>query len=141
MQCRAAEDATGPQTYEIRLECPIADQPVLLAGLMRYGRNRIIDNGLMSCATVTGLGDAVYFVVTDGQPIPNALRDWKNRMKAVTCLNLRKLPEVAQVVWVRHFTRFSQRRFGWGDAHATKEEVVAAARDENSRSGAPGAPR
>ena len=77
---------------------------------MRYGRNRIIDNGLMSCATVTGLGDAVYFVVTDGQPIPNALRDWKNRMKAVTCLNLRKLPEVAQVVWVRHFTRFSQRR-------------------------------
>ena len=131
MQCRAAEDATGPQTYEIRLECPIADQPVLLAGLMRYGKNRIIDNGLMSCATVTGLGDAVYFVVTDGQPIPNALRDWKNRMKAVTCLNLRKLPEVAQVVWVRHFTRFSQRRFGWGDAHATKEEVVAAARDEN----------
>eukprot|EP00973_Karenia_brevis_P020279 2785042-Karenia_brevis.AAC.1 len=72
MQCRAAEDATGPQT----------------AHAVRQS---------MSCATVTGLGDAVYFVVTDGQPIPNALRDWKNRMKAVTCLNLRKLPEVAQV--------------------------------------------
>ena len=32
---------------------------------------------------VTGLGDSVYFVVTDGQHIPNALRDWKNRTREV----------------------------------------------------------
>eukprot|EP00959_Pyramimonas_sp_CCMP1952_P296577 6204231-Pyramimonas_sp.AAC.1 len=53
MQRRASEDATGPQTCEIRLACPIANSPALLSGLMQYGRNRIVDNGLTSCATVT----------------------------------------------------------------------------------------
>ena len=73
----------------------------------------------------------MYFVVTDGQTNTNAYRDWKNKMKTVTCLNLRKLPEVAQVEWIRPFTRFSQRRFGWGDAQATKEEVVVAVQEES----------
>ena len=132
MQCKAGDTETGPQTYEILLMCPIADQPVLVAGLRRYGGIRIIDHGLRSCAVVTGLGDAVYFIVTDGQPNLNALRDWKTKMRTVTCGDLRKLPEIARVVWARHFTRFSQRRFGWGDAYATREEVVAAVRDESS---------
>ena len=130
MQCKVADAATGPLTYEIRLECPAADQPALLAGLARYGRNRIIDHGLVNFATVKGFDDAVYFVVTDKQPNPNALRDWKNRMKTVTCLNLRKLPKVARVTWVRPFTRFSQRRLGWGDVYATRDELAAAAREE-----------
>ena len=29
---------------------------------------------------------------------------------------------------MRHFTRFSQRRYGWGDALATKEEELRLAR-------------
>ena len=84
----------------------VSSSHLIVANDLVIANGLIIDNGLMSCATVTGIGDAVYFVVT-GQHIPNALRDWKNRMKAVTCLNLRKLPEVAQVVWMRHFTRLS----------------------------------
>ena len=95
MQCKIAREDAGPRAYEIHLQCPVADQPVLLAGLQRYGKNRIIDHGLVNFATVTGFGDTVYFVVTDGQTNTNACRDWKNKMKTVTCLNLRKLPEVA----------------------------------------------
>ena len=81
MLCKAAHgDEAGPRTYEICLTCSVADQLVLIAGLKRYGRNRIIDHGLVNYAVVTGLGDAVCFVVTDGQPNPNALRDWKHKM-------------------------------------------------------------
>ena len=73
----------------------------------------------MNFATVTGFGDTVYFVVTDGQTNTNAYRDWKNKMKTVTCLNLRKLPEVAQVEWIRPFTRYSQRIVIWRCASTT----------------------
>ena len=134
MRCEAAREyAACPQTFEIRLKCPVAEQPALLAGLQRYGKNRIIDDGLLNAATVSGFGDALYFVITDGrsQRWDNAARHWKNEMKKVTCPDLRKLPVVAQVEWVRPFSRFSQRRFEWGDIQATKEEVVAAAREED----------
>ncbi len=74
----------------------------------------------------------LYFIVTDAQTNNNGLRDWKDRMKTVVCPNLRKFHEVAHVEWVRHFTRFSQRRLGLGDIQATKEDVAAAVREENS---------
>ena len=38
--------------------------------------------------------------------------------------------DVAQIDWVRPFPRISERRFGWGDIQATKDEVVAADREE-----------
>ena len=135
MQCKIpTEGIECPRTFEIRLKCPAAQQPALLAGLQRFGRNRIIDDGLLNAATVTGFGDTLYFVVTDGrgQRGDNANRTWRNEMKKVTCSDLRKLPEVAQIESVRPFTRFSQRRFGWGDAQSTRKDVVAAAREENS---------
>ena len=131
MQCEVAREDAGPRTYEIRLQCPTADQPLLLAGLHRYGKNRIVDHGLVNFAIVIGFGETVYFVVTDGHVNSNAYRDWKNRMKTVTCLNLQKLPVVAQVEYVRPFTKFSQRRFGWGDVEATTEEVVVAVQEES----------
>ena len=56
----------------------------------------------------------------------------KNELKKVTCPDLRKLPEIATVEYVRPFTRLSQRRFGWGDVQAGKEDVAAAAREENT---------
>ena len=56
MRCEAAREyAACPQTFEIRLKCPVAEQPALLAGLQRYGKNRIIDDGLLNAATVTSL--------------------------------------------------------------------------------------
>ena len=137
MRCQVADEnvASGPRSYEIRIECPAADQPNVLKGLRRYGVNRVIDDGLWNCATITGFKDALYFVVTDGhgqrQRGDNGCRAWENQMKKVTCHDLRKLPEVAKVKWVRELTRFAQRRFGWGDAQATKEEVETAARDGN----------
>ena len=133
MQCKTAEEFEGPRTFEIRLKCPAAQQAALLAGLQRFGRNRIIDDGILNASTVSGFGDTLYFVVTDkkGQRGDNAYRTWKNEMKKVTCLDLRKLPEVAVVESVRPFTRVSQRRFCWGDAQATKEEVVAAVREDD----------
>ena len=103
MQCKVAgENATCPQTYEIRLRCPAAHQPILLAGLQRYGKNRVIDDGIMNAATVTGYGDERSFIVTDGsgQRGDNAFRTWRNNMKKATCPDTRKLPEVAQVEWV-----------------------------------------
>lgn len=135
MLCKVAQDdEASPQTFEIRLECPVADQPLLVAGLRRYGRNRIIDDGLLNVAIVTGFGDTLYFIVTDGrdQRSDNAYRAWVAAMKKVTCSNLRKLPEIAQIKCVRPFTRYSQRRFGWGDAQATREEVVAAVNGDDS---------
>ena len=53
-------------------------------------------------------------------------------MKKVTCPDTRKLPEIAQVEWVRHFTRFAQRRLGWGDAQTTTKEVAKAVHEENT---------
>ena len=129
--CEAAEEA-GPQTFEICLTCPVAEQAILVAGLQRFGKNLIVDDGLWNVATVTGFDDSVFFVVTEGKQrrSDNALRYWQNQMKKVTCLDLRKLPQVAKVKWVRPFTRFSQRRFGWGDVYATRDELAAAAREE-----------
>ena len=132
--CEAAGGgAASPQTFEICLTCPVAEQPILIAGLQRFGRNLILDDGLWNAATVTGLGDSVFFIATDGRKrrSDNAVRYWENRMKDVTCLDLRKLPQVAQIKWIRPFTRFSQRRFGWGDVHATRGQVAAAAREED----------
>ena len=83
MQCKTAREDAGPRTYEIRLQCPVADQPALLACLQQYDKNRIIDHGLMNFATVTRFGDTVYFVVTDGQTNTNAYRDLKHKMKTV----------------------------------------------------------
>ena len=131
MQCEAAKKGTGPQSYEVCLKCPSSQQSIFAAGLHWYSRNRIIDHGLLNFAIVTGFGDLLYFVVTDGKPNPNAQRDWQHGLFTVTLPDMRKLPDVAEVQWVRHFTRFSQRRYGWGDALATKEEVQAAVDDEN----------
>ena len=136
MQCKTSENelADCPRTFEIRLRCPTAQQPAVLAGLRRFGRNCIIDKGLVNAATVSGFGDVLYFLVTDkrGQRGDNAYRTWKNELKKVTCPDLRKLPEVATVEDVRPFTRLSQRRFGWGDAQASREDVVAAVQEENA---------
>ena len=110
MQCEAAKKGTGPQSYEICLKCPPVQQSILVAGLHRYGKNRIIDNGLLNFAIVTGFDDLLYLVVTDEKPNPNARRDWQHGLRTVTLPDMRKLPDVAEVQWVRHFTRFSQRR-------------------------------
>ena len=60
MQCKVTEEGKDRlQTLEIRLKCPAAELPVLVAGLRRFGVNRIIDKGLLSVATVTGLDDAI----------------------------------------------------------------------------------
>ena len=61
MQCKAAEKGAGPQSYEVCLKCPAEQQPFLVAGLHRYGRNRIIDHGLLNFAIVTGFGDGLVF--------------------------------------------------------------------------------
>ena len=53
-------------------------------------------------------------------------------MKKVTCPDMRKLPEIAQVAWVRFFTRSAQRRFGWGDVQTTPEEVANAVHEEST---------
>ena len=70
MQCEAAKKGTGPQSYEVCLKCPSSQQSILAAGLRRYSRNRIIDHGLLNFAIVTGFGDLLYFVVTDGKTKP-----------------------------------------------------------------------
>ena len=61
MQCEAAKKGTGPQRYEICLKCPPVQQSILVAGLHRYGKNRIIDNGLLNFAIVTGFDDLFVF--------------------------------------------------------------------------------
>ena len=134
MQCKPAEEFTTPRTVEIRLTCPVAQQKNLLAGLQRFGRNRVIDGCALNASTVSGFGDTLYFIVTDKrvQRDDNAYRSWKNEMKKVTCLDLRKLTECAVVESVRPFTRVSQRRFCWGDVQATKEAVVEAVRERNN---------
>ncbi len=136
MQCKnpGNEHADCPQTFEIRIRCRAAQQPAVLAGLRRFGQNCIIDKGLVNAATVHGFGDVLYFVITDkrGQRGDNAYRTWKSELKKVTCPDLRKLPQIATVEDVRPFTRLSQRRFGWGDAQASKEDVVAAVQEGNA---------
>ena len=109
MQCEAAKKGTSPQSYEVCLKCPAEQQPILVAGLHRYDRNRIIDHGLLNFAIVTGFDDLLYFIVTDEKPNRNAGRDWQHGLRTVTLPDMRKLPDVAEVQWARHFTRFSQR--------------------------------
>ena len=104
MQCEAAKKGTGPQSYEVCLKCPSSQQSIFAAGLHRYSRNRIIDHGVLNFAIVTGFGDLLYFVVTDGKPNPNARRDWQHGLFTVTLPDMRKLPDVADVQWVHHFT-------------------------------------
>ena len=129
--CNHAVRSSEGRHRSSKLRNLFQEQSILVAGLHRYGKNRIIDNGFLNFAIVTGFDDLLYFVVTDEKPNPNARRDWQHGLRTVTLPDMRKLPDVAEVQWVRHFTRFSQRRYGWGDALATKEEVQAAVDDEN----------
>ena len=124
-----------PQSYVIRLKCPIADRSILRKALIRYGGNSVVDSGHLAVAVVTGVGtnDYVYFVVTtnDGQILHNARTAWSTRMKNVTCYNpytrkTCKLEQIAYVDRISIFDRSLQRLFGWGDAYATREHVVAA---------------
>lgn len=159
MLCKVKPEGEAcPHTFEICLECPVADESLLVASLQRYGMNRVIDEdeGILNIAVVTDRashrqrqaghpsgqvgppsGDdriaTLYFILTVArdQRTDNARRALEVAMKKVTCADLRKLPAMAQIKYVRPFTRFSQRRFGWGDALATKEEVAEAVSEEN----------
>ncbi len=44
----------APQTFVICITCPVEDQDTLLAGLHRFGKHRIVDDGLSNAATVAG---------------------------------------------------------------------------------------
>lgn len=130
-----ADGAVCPQSYVIRLKCLIADRSILRAALIRYAGNSVIDKGHLAVAVVTGIGtnDHVYFVVTttEGQTFANARRGWGTRMKNVTCCNKYtlktfKLEQIAYVDRISLFDRSWQRLFGWGDAYATSEHMVAA---------------
>ena len=121
-----------PQSYVIRLKCPIATQPILRDALQRYGKASLFDHGFLAVATVFGIGfnDDCYFVVTtnEGKLLQNASVTWKSRMKTVSCYDCRtgeiyKLPKIAYVDTVSIFERSSQRLFGWGDAYATFEDL------------------
>lgn len=120
------------QTFEIGLWCLAPhDVPTCAKALARFGQNNVIDNAWRSVAVVYGDGlekHYVWFIVTSGksQRPDNALRMWKAQLQKVVCEDGRKLPDVATVEKVRLFTRFSQRRFDWGDLEATREEVVRA---------------
>jgi hypothetical protein len=135
MQCQLVEEGTVcHRTYEIRLSCSAVHQSILLMGLQRFGRNRVIDDGLINAATVSGFGDEVSFLLTDGsgQRGDNACRTWRNNMMKVTLQDGRKLPEIAKVTSVGLFTRLTQRRFGWGDIQATTGEVAKAVHEESA---------
>ena len=70
----------------------------------------------------------IFFVATTTN-ITNPTHSWSKELGKVSCGDLEtlyKLPEIADIVHVRHFTRMSQRRFRWGDCEATREDIQRA---------------
>ena len=129
--CRAAANGS-PQTFVVCLRCPAAAQPSLVAGLQLFGTGLILQEHLPNVA-IAQIDDCVYFLVSEAHQrrADNAQRHWTTMMQKVTCSDLRKLPEVATIAWVRPFNRHLQRLLGLGDAHATKADVVNAVRQED----------
>ena len=91
----------------------------------------IVQEGHSNVA-IKQVDENVYFIATEAHQwrADNAQRHWTTVMQKVTCSDMRKLPEVATIEWVRPFNRHLQRLLGLGDAHATKADVVNAMRQE-----------
>jgi len=100
--------------------------------LQLSGTGLILQEHLPNVA-IGQIDDCVYFLVSEAHQrrADNAQRHWTTMMQKVTCSDLRKLPEVATIAWVRPFNRHLQRLLGLGDAHATKADVVNAVRQED----------
>lgn len=128
-----ANDGTKGLTLESCIKHLPADQRLLVAGLQRCGTICVVDRDVHIVSVVTEDEGTLYFVVTipANRLAHNACRDWTVALKTVTCPDFRKLYQVASVASVRPFTRFSQRRLGWGDAEATKAKVAEAIADED----------
>ena len=123
-KCCAAS-AGSPQTFVVCLRCPEDVQHSLVAGLQLTGQTPIVQENHLNAA-IKQVDERVYFATTETHQrrADNAQRHWTTVMQKVTCSDMRKLPEVATIEWVRPFNRHLQRLLGLGDAHATKTDVV-----------------
>ena len=74
------------------------------------------------------IGDCIYFIVTppQGERLDNLKRRWVTAIKKVTCANLKKLHEVANIDWVKPLDRSLQRILELGDAWATRSDIEEA---------------
>ena len=109
VKCERATDSS-PQSVVVCVHCQPETQRAVLAGLQRKGQSLYLDDSMASAATVT-IGDCIYFIVTpaQGERVDNLKRKWVIAMKKVTCANLRKLHELANIDWVKPLDRSLQR--------------------------------
>ena len=108
----------------------------LVHGLQYYGRIKMHEQRLKNCAVLAIVDVDIIFVATTAN-ITNPTQFWGKELGKVNCGDLEtlyKLPEIADIVHVRHFTRMSQRRFRWGDCEATREDIQRATDNEDSES-------
>ena len=131
------ETAYHHTTWGIRLSCKDRGHVMLLVhGLHLYGRLKMHDQRLKNCAVLASVNVDIFFVATT-TVVNNPMQFWSRELGKVNCGDLEtlyKLPEIADIVHVRHFTRMSQRRFRWGDCDATREDVQRATDNEDSES-------
>lgn len=128
-----ANDGTQGLTLESCITCPVTNQHLLTAGLQRFATTCVIDRDVHNVTLVVEHEDTLCFIDTlnPDKLSHNAGRDWAVALKQVVCPDRHKLFELAKVQYVRPFTRFSQRRLGWGDVEATKAKVAEAVDDED----------
>ena len=118
-----------PRTFAVRLDCVAGSEDVVKSILGKL----VNDKGNNTNCSNYGLvymPDAIFFLVTDppgtSSQAKNRRAHWKNEVAKATCPKTRhKLMDLAKIT-VSQFDRRLQRYFGWGDAFATREDVVAA---------------
>ena len=118
------ETANQNITWDIRIKCADKNKVMpVVAGLRLYSGVEFVKQRLVNHAILdSGRGD-IFFIVTTNFKITNPVQFWQRELNKVTCGDFKKLSDIAEVVYVRHFTRMSQRRCMWGDSDATREDV------------------
>ena len=89
--------------------------------------------GTTNAVTVKDGNELSFFLTTnrDGWNNGNRSKAIKSHLEKYGLSESRKLGNLVAVERVKYFTKVAQRRLGWGDADATREDVVSAVEKEN----------
>ena len=121
-----------PRTYVVQVQCEPEYKNVVETVLKKFAKDQITMKPLPNAGLLFKDG-AFYLLVTElpHTSLPkNRRASWKHEVAKQACPSSKnphqKLTDIVTKVTALQFDRRMQRYFGWGDAFATREDVVAA---------------
>ena len=142
IKCREANlEEPNLQQREAEIEAAEKAKQLVIDGVSRFAHLQFqtLNAGLRAYAVFSSAHfdkAGIYFAFTeeaksDPPKSDNRMRDWKGNLTKLFCTKTHKLRDLAEVEWVRVFTRAMQRQLGLGDIYATEANIAAACEEEN----------